>query len=239
MDRTELALFAKLCSITYLDVDKAIIPFSQLGFKVIKFFNNQGAQGYLLNNGEYNVLSFRGTEGTRSDIIADIELETTKEYSATREYLGEVHRGFKKQLDAIWPDIIKTIEQNPGRLIITGHSLGAGIGTIAASRLQPETLVTFGSPRVGNRSFVNNLTVTHHRVQNNNDPVTSVPLPIHGYRHHGTHVYMDYTGKFAHYNFLKEYFSRLIRVITFKEMLIDYIKDHFLENYIKQLEKDY
>ena len=60
------------------------------------------------------------------------------------------------------------------------------------------TLITFGSPRVGNRHFARAFDASprmrHYRVQNELDPVARGPwwLPFPGtYRHTGHHVWLD------------------------------------------------
>ena len=89
-------------------------------------------------------------------------------------------------------------------VLITGHSLGAAVATLMASLLLGEgmklrlTLVTFGSPRVGDGSFASALQAAeqlrHYRVQNELDVVSRVPywLPFPAaYEHSQTwHVWL-------------------------------------------------
>jgi triacylglycerol lipase len=88
------------------------------------------------------------------------------------------------------------------KLWFCGHSLGAAMATIMASRCMfyasvpnPEELYTYGSPRVGWKGYVVHLGVVHHRWKNNNDIVTTVPPTLLGYRHHGTQHYLNAYGQ--------------------------------------------
>src|SRR5262249_14299388 len=68
----------------------------------------------------------------------------------------------------------------------TGHSLGAALATLAATRRAPQAVYTFGSPRVGKEAFVRSLmSIPIYRVVDDEDVVTRVPPEILGFRHVG------------------------------------------------------
>ena len=188
-------LMAKLSGIAYLDGTNASFRYRDLGYHGHKFFDVDGAQCHAIWNDTEYVLCFRGTEPTEfSDIKADLNALPAKS-----SLDGWIHRGFKKEVDKIWNDIANHYEAHKEfkTLYITGHSLGAAMATIAASRLSPECLYTYGSPRVGTRSFVkalNNRNIKHNRFVNNNDVVTKVPFAFLGYKHHGTLQYINHYG---------------------------------------------
>jgi triacylglycerol lipase len=231
--------FAKISEITYKNPKKSIQEFKDLGFVIVKFFDAGGAQAYLLKEecvANY-VLSFRGTEVTeRSDIVADMKAGKNIETQAG----GKVHSGFRSELNKIWSDIEKSVADIE-KLDVTGHSLGAAMATIAASRIQSkvQTLVTFGSPRVGDKHFVSSLNVCHYRVQNNCDSVTKVPPRLMGFRHHGTHVYINFDGQFKNFNpwqRVKDMIHSRITGWKTGERFLG-VKDHLMANYIKQLQR--
>jgi hypothetical protein len=75
-------------------------------------------------------------------------------------------------------------------LVLTGHSLGAAVATIAAAYLRgngyPCDLYTYGSPRVGNgifADFVSGQAGVTARITHYNDVVPRLPPLLTGYRH--------------------------------------------------------
>ncbi|KAL2330081.1 hypothetical protein Fmac_017662 [Flemingia macrophylla] len=81
--------------------------------------------------------------------------------------------------------ILKTYEGENLSLTITGHSLGAALATLAAYDMRsyflrppPVTVISFGGPRVGNRSFRRRLErqgTKVLRIVNSDDVITKVP----------------------------------------------------------------
>ena len=235
MERSQLLEFARIAETTYNDPGKH--EFAKLGYQVVKYFDRKGAQAYLIQNRECRILTFRGTQVSQpSDVIADVRAVRRQ------EPMGNVHRGFRGELDKIWHDILHELEQGSLPLYITGHSLGAAMATLAASRLAPnkvQALVTFGSPRVGNRRFVANLFVDHYRVINNNDAVTKVPLWIMGYRHHGRPVYLNYHGDIRDltvWQRVKDMLRSRRRAMA-KWQFFKGVYDHLMAHYIEKLQK--
>ncbi|MFT6291257.1 MAG: triacylglycerol lipase [Ilumatobacter sp.] len=140
------------------------------------------------------VIVCRGTEP--NDIAADANALTD-----LAETVGRVHRGFKREVDDIWPELEESLRDEKRNVWFSGHLLGAATAQICAIRCQlsdiaavPQEVVTFGSPRVGTKQYIKNLTVTHLRWVNNNDIVTRVPPRWFRYRHTGTRRYLDSKG---------------------------------------------
>ena len=236
MNTEQLLEFARISATTYDNPKDSKSKFKALGYTIVQFFDVDGAQGYLLKGADAHVLSFRGTEVTeKSDVLADLKAGKNLEASG-----GKVHVGFKDELNKLWPAITVSLA-NIDTLYVTGHSLGAAMATIAASRIQTKViaLVTFGSPRAGNQEFVNSLTVTHYRVQNNCDDVTKVPFLLMGFAHHGTHKYMNFTGEFKDFTAwqqIKDMVRSRLKARAKGQKFIG-VFDHMMENYIAKLAK--
>jgi triacylglycerol lipase len=214
----------------------------ELGFTIVEFYDVDGAQAYRFMNKDDVVIACRGTEPTQwNDIKADLRATPVKS-----ETKGKVHKGFKKEVDDLWPliknDLLRIKKERIAWFI--GHSLGAAMATIMASRCEndPEMptvheLYTYGSPRVGYRAFVDELAVTHHRWVNNNDIVTRVPPAFMGYRHDGIEHYLNSFGNIRKMTYWQRIKDRWRGMITgLKNGTIDNFSDHNMSNYIKYIE---
>jgi triacylglycerol lipase len=106
------------------------------------------------------------------------------------------HRGFMAAYFAIRDRLLQAVDPFQGKsIVVTGHSLGGAVATIAALDMQYNlgqsndlsfSLYTFGSPRVGNEAQVasfNRRVSDSHRFINGWDIVTRVPREWQGYAH--------------------------------------------------------
>ena len=237
-------LFARLAEISYNDNIKEVKKqVKTLGFTTVEFYNREGAQAYRFANKEDMVIACRGTQPTEfNDIAADL-----KAIPVVAETVSRVHQGFKAEVDELWPMVLEDLVAKPPKqtLWFCGHSLGAAMATIMASRCyyeeavpNPEELYTYGSPRVGWKGYVVHLGVVHHRWKNNNDIVTTVPLRIMGYTHHGNEHYMNAYGdvrKMSGWQRTKDKWRGIW--MGLKKGGVDSFSDHSMTNYIANLEK--
>ncbi len=235
-------LFARLSSLAYGELKTVKKEAKKLGFTEVEFYELDGAQAYRFMNKHDIVIACRGTQPNEfNDLKADL-----KAAPVMAETVGRVHRGFKAEVDELWPmvkeDLLRVGKTRKGWF--TGHSLGAAMATIMASRCEDdpeapniEELYTYGSPRVGWRSFVDSLNCTHHRWVNNNDIVTRVPLAIMGYRHDGTEHYMNAYGNVRKHTGWQRVKDRWRGMwMGLKNGSIDNFSDHSMVNYIANLE---
>jgi hypothetical protein len=184
-------------------------------------------QGYIAHNDEFVVLSFRCTTSAfdwltnfnTTTSAWELEEDLAQGYSGVcsdfddlccyqGDYKPRVHTGFYNNFLAALPAIKQHIDpfllsnERPRKLYVVGHSLGAGIATLAGCyflteydwNLLPQSLVilTAGSPRACCKSMkevVDNKRKTFgpkarmYRVVKGNDVVVSVPPKLFGFRH--------------------------------------------------------
>jgi len=163
--------------------------------------------------GDAIVLSFRGTKDIR-DWLTDAKFfkAPLAQKCDPEKFMGanycaskvEVHSGFLEAADSILPDIIQRLNGNAKPLIITGHSLGGALATLAAFCLSKSNYLiravyTFASPRVGNAAFRaaynSDLKQKTFRVAAAGDLVPLIPgmfcPPCDGYRHVGQEVFLQ------------------------------------------------
>ena len=116
------------------------------------------------------------------------------------EHGNWVHQGFSKALDQVWPRVteyLRATVTDLRPLVMTGHSLGAALATIAAERCGKafglRACYTFGSPRSGDRGFCGAIAAPVFRVRNNNDIVTDLPAEVL-FTHAGALEFIDNNG---------------------------------------------
>lgn len=229
-------LFAELASLSYYDPGVVERPLAELGFSETQFFDRDGAQAWIFANDQDCIVACRGTEPNEwNDIRADVNA-----VAVVTETFGRVHRGFKDEVDDLWPRLEEALKGNDRRLWFTGHSLGGAMATICAGRCflseidsLPYALYTYGSPRVGDKRFVNFVELNHTRWVNNNDIVTRVPPAWMGYRHSGREMYLDRNGEVRTINGFQRVRDRargfLAGLLRFR---IDHFADHSMDRYI-------
>jgi triacylglycerol lipase len=234
-------LFAKLSSIAYSSMEVAKSQAKDLGFTTTVFYERDGAQAYRFQNKKDLVIACRGTQPKEfNDISADL-----KAFPVLAETVSRVHRGFKAEVDELWPHILKDLSKKKQIVWFCGHSLGAGMATIMASRCMdhldirgPAELYTYGSPRVGWKAYCNSFNIVHHRWRNNNDIVTTVPLALMGYKHHGTQHYINAYGQVRNptgWQLFKDKWRGAW--MGLKAGKIDSFSDHSIGEYMHHLEK--
>jgi len=236
-------LFAKLAQISYLDNNEATKEATKLGFTQVEFYDIDGAQSFRFENDTDCVISCRGTQPTQwNDLKADL-----RAWPVISETVSRVHKGFKKEVDDLWPLVKEDIIHldSSKTLWFCGHSLGAAMATIMASRClfdktltDPEELYTYGSPKVGWPKYTKTLGVKHHRWVNNNDIVTRVPLAVMGYRHHGEEHYLNAYGKLrtpTKWQRVKDRWRGF--KMGLKTGKIDNFSDHSMAQYVSYLKK--
>ena len=200
-----------------------------------KLVSNNGAEVLIAKDRNEVWFAFRGTEPTKiNDVMADLKVIRNSALAG-----GKVHSGFQDELNELWVDCLKELEynsqlKNPKKVYFTGHSLGAAMATIAATRHEADLLYTFGSPKVGGRNFVKNLKCPHQRYVNNNDIVTKVPPAVLGFVHCGEERYFNAYGLERNPTYWQRW-KDFFRGVWFgwkNGKFFDMLTDHGVDNYV-------
>lgn len=158
---TEAALCAQMARLAYcrpepyfqFDRDQIAAALAPIGF-TCQFFESTGTpegvgtHAFLAlrdapDPGKLAVVAFRGTDaGDPTDLADDAEFLQCEWPQG-----GLVHRGFAEALAHVLPALNPALDAVRGRVLFTGHSLGAAMATLMASARRPDCLYTFGSPQ--------------------------------------------------------------------------------------------
>jgi triacylglycerol lipase len=232
-------LFAELSSISYLPRAEAGQQAYRMGFPEIRFYDRDGAQAYIFANDDDAVVTCRGTEPHDwNDVRADLRLG-----GVIGEGVGWVHRGFKLEVDDLWPRLEQALVSNTRPVWFAGHSLGGAMAAICAGRCKastirsnPRGLYTFGSPRIGSSRYVNHVALEAYRWVNNNDIVCRVPPAWLGYRHKGQELYLNAYGHIRQVTWwqrVKDRWRGFLRGA--REGRFDHFADHAIARYIEHI----
>ncbi len=232
-------LFAQISRISYLQPHAVDHYIPQLGLTREHFADRDGAQAYIFGNESDIVVACRGTEPNDwNDVKADVNA-----FMVLAETVGRVHRGFKREVDDLWPALEEIIAVDERKLWFTGHSLGGAMATISAGRCflahipaTPEAVYTFGAPRVGTKRYINNVEVDLTRWVNNNDIVPRVPPTWLGYRHTGQQRYINTYGnvrRMTKRQRVKDRWRGFFHGL--KQGKVDHFSDHAMINYVAHI----
>ena len=144
---------------------------------------------------QLKIISFRGTH-TLNDAFTDLNflLEDADDICPG----CEIHSGFLESWRGVSSYIVENfvslqMDYSNYTTVITGHSLGGALANLCAAGLKKisptaqMSLLTYGSPRVGNPTFANYINKlfgwNNYRVTHLNDAVPWLPPKILGFAH--------------------------------------------------------
>jgi triacylglycerol lipase len=235
-------LFAELSRLAYGNPDQLGEILRAADIEQCEFFQESGAEAYVFGSREDCLVVARGTEPRRwDDLSADANAWTVA------MEIGRVHSGFHGHVDLLWPRIEECLRANQRPVWFAGHSLGGAMATVCAVRCKlssissnPRAIFSFGSPRVGDRRYVNFLSVRHYRWVNNNDIVPRVPPRWLGYRHMGKEVYLNRHGRISRLPAALRWHDSWRGFITsLRAWKLDYLSDHSMKEYIRHIRAQY
>lgn len=219
-----------------------------LGMKYHLFEGKKsGTQGYLAWNSDAIWVVFRGTEPLNpTDWMTDLNYKLIDSGQG-----GQVHRGFKAALDEVWLKIslrIRALSAFGQRKVwFTGHSLGSALALIAADRWGSSArMISFGSPRVGDRNFYRDFVPQCSRFVNNLDIITHIPPHksfLGEFYHVGELIQFDADGNMSQQELVDEtklleylgFFDK-INKLRFLRMFLDHIPHRYSERILQNLD---
>ena len=162
---------------------------------------------------------------------------------------GSVHRGFRAAYESVERQIRERIPCH-SKVIIAGHSLGGALATLCAHSIngfvRVENVFTFGSPRVGNGTFVRSynkhLGDVTARIVNAHDPVPYVPPWLFGNRHVSTEAFLGDEGSLTLdrdlFSIARDRTAGILRTQDSELRTQDLISvsAHYISSYIRKLE---
>jgi hypothetical protein len=199
--RTAAGLCVEMARLAYVaETERLHTYLARVQFTLVQHFDHGGIQGFAADgispeHGQVRLLSFRGTQPDEfTDLLADVQFVLQP-----WEPGGRVHTGFATAFIKV-RETCRALTESLGRpVLLTGHSLGGALATLAVTLCPGARLYTFGSPRVGDRNFAALFSnIQHHRFVNCCDIVPRLPptgwrvLPtLYEYRHTGMIYFVD------------------------------------------------
>lgn len=125
--------------------------------------------------------------------------------STDKPHSTQVHNGFQSAYTSVMKPIGTTLQgllcEEGWRFVVTGHSLGGGIASIAATSFagmgfQVSEVVTFGEPRNGDAAWAKHYSTVisddhYYRVTHSSDGVPQIPPTVLGYAHHSPEYFQS------------------------------------------------
>lgn len=207
--KSDAALCAELSRLAYcrletsfgFDKDRIRKVLARVGFTDCQFFENsvdsdcEGTHCFLAleeDNQRTPKLALVAFRGTDKDDATDLAHDFNAWPESWKQQQSKVHSGFAEALAQVESDVLAALKGVSCRVLFTGHSLGAATATLLASLRTPDSLYTYGSPRVGDSAFVATLKgLDEHRYVDCCDIVTAVPPKSFGYEHLGEPYYIN------------------------------------------------
>ncbi len=186
-----------------LDATKAVDFISDNDMSGVEWLRSGvGTEGYYKKIDDTLYIHFVGTNDLKDAILDLLFMKRRYPYD-NKESRIRIHSGFFIAYNNV--DIRNKIHLIVNRteskkVFISGHSLGGAIAILCAVDLQYNfeeldiQVITFGSPRVGNKYFVESY---NRRVPNTTrvcfkyDLVTMLPFKLCGYKHSGKKFIVD------------------------------------------------
>ena len=151
----------------------------RFGMQACEFLHTDATECFVAATPDTIVVAFRGTAGLQ-DWLSDLNA-----FSTSTNY-GSLHRGFYFAFQAVkssLEQIIRNMGLTNRKLVLTGHSLGGALATVAAAEwtgsFDIRSVYTYGQPRVCKSDTASHieqrLGSKFFRIVNDDDIVSRVP----------------------------------------------------------------
>lgn len=193
-------------------------------------FTVNGIHAVLWELEDYIICSFRGSVELKNWLFNMNGLPMQHFISGAK-----VHRGFYQAWLMIREQVLSALKQCTKPVIITGHSLGGALASLACVEYDAYASYLYGAPQVGNLIFTDYAAKQRiYCIINNNDLVCRVPpKTLFKFQHIGTTYYIDQYSCLHKQAPTHRLFSQATHYLP-----ID-ITDHSAVNYVAHLQRAY
>ena len=204
-----------------------------------------GGRALVSTKDDMMFIIYRSTSGDRTDFTKNVLTDLDGALISPEWYDGEnsdsvlIHRGVDTEYTRFRNKILNIAAKTESKkFIVSGHSLGSALATLTALDLASNykydvSVVTFGSPRVGNKDFrevMEKYVPDNYRIYFPDDPIVSIPGLLIEYEHAGIALGISSEGtqnnKISTDNF---------GIAAYKSIFNDNFKVHMIGNYIKSI----
>jgi len=226
----------------------------RLNFEYIDANPKEDTQLYICKSAGKVVVAFRGTLNARDAMnaldvkLCGVRIDDFGKWVMTKdasEINMRIHTGFLKQYLAVRKKLFEALHEHKGDdIIVTGHSLGGALATLAALDLKSKKYnihtVTFGAPRVGDFQFAEHFQKIVNsdktfRIFKDKDPIPQIFISPQ-YFHVGKSLLLDDQSNLRHISNDLEYTLRPFLVFGTLHTN-QFIIEHSLDTYIDLLLK--
>jgi predicted lipase len=224
------------------------IDWKGLGIKKVTWMNDNktDTQGFTALSNDTLYIVWRGSSSPK-DFLKDAQVKKVNFVEPGEK----VHNGFYTAFSSVKEDLYSSINfilskklDKIKSVVICGHSLGAALTVISSYMICKDfpqiahlvKNVTVGCPRVGNSTFKDNynkLVPKSIRIVNDKDLVTRIPKI--GFTHINEGITLNEKGEVITYSSLNPF--RYFVEIFISDVSGEAAKDHFVDNYLKVIDK--
>ena len=204
-----------------------------------------GGRALVSTKDDMMFIIYRSTSGDRTDFTKNVLTDLDGALISPEWYDGEnsdsilIHRGFDTEYSRFRNTILNIAARTESKkFIVSGHSLGSALAALTALDLSSNykydvSVVTFGSPRVGNKDYrqvMEKYVPDNYRIYFPDDPIVSIPGLLFEYEHAGIALGISSEGtqnnKISTDNF---------GIAAYKSIFNENFKVHMIGNYIKSI----